>query len=368
MLEYMGGLGSLPLAKKCQSRSINAENPHGEKGAGCKTAGPLGEGRKGCASYRDFKPGTTITLAEIEGPGIINHIWMTVRPKTSDAHRYVLRNLILRMYWDGEETPSVEVPLGDFFCCGFAKACTVISLPICVLPNRGMNCYFSMPFRKKALITMESQHEETISCFFYQIDYCLPESLPDDICYFHAQWRRQKQTELAKDYIVLDGVKGKGHYVGTYLALQTLERYWWGEGEFKFYIDGDDKYPTLSSTGSEDYFGGAWSFGVQKDGVTIEQNYCAPYMGYPYYSAHDEDLSHINWTDDVPPMRGLYRWHIQDPICFEDNIRVTLQQIGGGFGGLFERQDDVSTVAYWYQQLPHVPFPALPSARERWPR
>lgn len=143
------------------------------------------------------------------------------------------------------------------------------------------------------------------------------------------------------------------------MALTTLERYWWGEGEIKFYIDGDEEYPTICGTGTEDYFGGSWSFAKQINGKTVEQNYCTPYMGYPYYSSHDEKIHNLYHNDDCMPMRGFYRWHIQDPICFEEDLKVTIQQIGVGYRGLFERQDDVASVAYWYQAEPHNPFPPM---------
>ena len=168
--------------------------------------------------------------------------------------------------------------------------------------------------------------------------------------------------------MLLDNVKGSGQYIGTYLALSTLERYWWGEGEMKFYIDGDTDYPTICGTGTEDYFGGAWSFAKQENGRTVEQTFCTPFLGYPFYSHHDTSIHNDYHNDDCPPMRGFYRWHIPDPIRFEKDLRVTLQQIGVGHGGLFERRDDVSSVAYWYQAEPHNPFPALPPAPARWPR
>ena len=158
----------------------------------------------------------------MEGPGEINHIWITVDNKTTDADCFVLRDLVIRMYWDDEEYPSVESPLGDFFCCGFGRECAVNSVPMAVVPNRGFNCYFPMPFKKKAKITLENQHANKIPAFFYQVDYCLYDELPEDITYFHAQWRRERLTEKQKDYTILDGVKGKGHYVGTYIALTTL--------------------------------------------------------------------------------------------------------------------------------------------------
>ena len=325
---FKGGLGGIALAKHGRSRAINAENPHGEKGKGGMTASHLGPSRKGSPCLRDIEPGATVTLAEMEGPGEINHIWITVDNKTTDADCFVLRDLVIRMYWDDEEYPSVESPLGDFFCCGFGRECIVNSVPMAVVPSRGFNCYFPMPFKKKAKITLENQHANKIPAFFYQVDYCLYDELPEDITYFHAQWKRERLTEKQKDYTILDGVKGKGHYVGTYIALTTLERYWWGEGEVKFYIDGDDEYPTICGTGSEDYFGGSWSFAKQVDGKTVEQNYNTPYLGYPYYSAHDELIHNFYHNDDCPPMRGFYRWHIQDPICFDEDLRVTIQQIG----------------------------------------
>ena len=237
-----------------------------------------------------------------------------------------------------------------------------------VLPSSGMNSYFQMPFRKKARITLENQHDNPIPAFFYQIDYNLYEELSADVAYFHAQWRRQRLTELQKDYVIIDGIKGKGHYVGTYIALTTLERYWWGEGEMKFYLDGDEEYPTICGTGMEDYFGGSWSCTRQVDGKSVEETYNSLFLGYPYYSAHDELVHNPYHNDDCPPMRGFYRWHILDPICFNEDIKVTVQQIGVCYKGLFERQDDVASVAYWYQSEPHQKFSELMKKKERWPR
>ena len=203
---------------------------------------------------------------------------------------------------------------------------------------------------------------------FYQIDYCLYDSLPEDTSYFHAQWRRQAITEIGKDYVILDNVKGSGHYVGTYLGLSALQRYWWGEGEVKFYIDGDEKYPTICGTGMEDYFGGSWSFASNENGRIVEQNYSTPYLGYPFYSRHDSLVWNQYHNDDCPPMRGFYRWHIPDPVVFEENLKVTVQQIGVSHNGLFERQDDLSSVAYWYQSEPHQKFKELLPVEKRWPR
>jgi hypothetical protein len=299
---------------------------------------------------------------------VIQHIWITVTDRTERDY-HVLRDLVLRFYWDGEESPSVEAPLGDFFCCGFGRGCEVNSLPLAVNPKRGMNSYFPMPFRKGAKISVENQHAAPVPGFFYQVDYCLYDELPADTVYFHARWRRERLTEKQKDYTILDEVRGKGHYVGTYLALTTLERYWWGEGEVKFYLDGDRDYPTICGTGTEDYFGGAWSFaGQDGNNRTVERLYSTPFLGYVYYSHHDTEVFHPCHTDDTPPQRGFYRWHIMDPILFEKDLRVTVQQIGVCHRGLFERQDDVASTAYWYQTEPHNPFPAFPPAPDRWPR
>jgi hypothetical protein len=363
-----GGLAALPYSQGGHSRSINAENPYGRKGEAAMESGPLGPGRKGRPCLADLAPGSVTTLADIEGPATITHLWFTVADRTTPDQPYVLRDLVLRIYWDQEDSPSVDCPLGDFFCSGFGQACRVDSIPIVVAPTRGFNCYFPMPFARRARIELVNQHANTIPAFFYQVDYQLwDRPLPESVQYFHAQWRRERLTERGRDYRLLDGVSGPGRYVGTYLALTTLERAWWGEGEFKFYLDGDQSYPTICSTGAEDYFGGGWSFARQAGGGTEETNFCSPFFGYPFHSRRNREQSPY-YIDDCPTMRGLYRWHIPDPICFDEDLRVTWQQIGSDLRGAFERTDDVSTVAYWYQREPHSPFPALPPAQDRWPR
>jgi len=365
---FYNSLAELSIIKNGKSRSISWENRNGEKGKGGMEAGDLGPSRKGSPCIPKIAAGETVTLADIDGTGVISHIWITVTDRTSDANCYVLRDLVIRMYWEDEDSPSVESPLGDFFCCGFGISYQVNSLPIAVNPTRGFNSYFPMPFRKKAKITVENQGNEDIHAFFYQIDYCLYEKLPENTGCFHAKWSRQRQTCKGKDYVIIDGIEGRGQYVGTYMALTTLERYWYGEGEVKFYIDGDDKYPTICGTGMEDYFGGAWSFAAQENGKTVENTYCTPFLGYPYYSHHD-NFTHNNYhNDDQLPQRSFYRWHIMDPILFEENLKVTIQQIGVCHGGLFERQDDIATVAYWYQTEPHKSYEVLMARKERWPR
>ncbi len=361
-------LNQLPFLKRGRSRAINAENRTGEKGKGGMAASNLGTGRKGSPCLKDIMPGETVTLADIRGAGCINHIWITVDNKTSEQDCFVLRDLVLRFRWDDQKMPAVEVPLGDFFCCGFAKECYVNSMPVTVVPSRGLNSYFSMPFRTRARIELVNQHRNPIPAFFYQIDYMLYDEMPENMMYFHARWNRERCTTKGKDYTILDGVRGSGAYVGTYIALQTLERYWWGEGEVKFYIDGDENFPTICGTGMEDYVGGSWSFAKHEGGRTIEQTYTTPFLGYPFYAKEDDLITNPYHNSDCPPMRGMYRFHIPDPICFEQDIRVTLQQIGVSYKGLFERQDDVTSVAYWYQVNEDDSYRPLPAQEERWPR
>ncbi|RAP73573.1 glycoside hydrolase family 172 protein [Paenibacillus montanisoli] len=356
-------LSTAPFVTKGKSRSITAENPTGAKGEGGKDYSNLGQGRKGRPCIR-LKAGETVTLAQIDGTGVLQHFWITVTDKTQEkgfAASFVLRDLILRIYWDGEAEPSVEVPLGDFFCNGFATRTIVNSMPISVNPTGGMNCYFPMPFRKSATITIENQHAYDIGAFFYTFNYTLMDELPENTAYFHAQWRREHVTEIAKDYTILDNVKGTGQYIGTYLAWAALERNWWGEGELKFYMDGDDEWPTICGTGTEDYVGGAWCF-AGEDGP---ESYSTPFLGYKFYK---ETAKIDPWYGHNVPMHGMYRWHLPDPIRFESDLKVTVQQIGHDHQGLFERSDDISSVAYWYQMEPHAPFPAMLPKEKRWPR
>ena len=346
---FLGGLSDLPLLADGQTRSISAENPEGAKGGGAK-ADPQGQG-----SARELGVGwkvrpcitlpaeSTTTLAEIDGPGVIQHIWITVDPKA-------YRDCILRMFWDDEASPSVEVPLGDFFGNGHGLRCHVNSLPVVVNPTGGCNCYWPMPFAKRALVTIESQHPEAISDFFYQITYALSE-IPGEASRFHAQWRRSMTTREAPEHVILEGVAGQGQYVGTYLAWTQFSDGWWGEGEIKFYIDGDETYPTICGTGTEDYFGGAWGF----DGET----YATAFLGYPLYQKEE----------GKPPKHGLYRWHIMDPIRFDQDLRVTIQALGWWPEGVYEPlTDDICSVGYWYQHEPHAAFPELPTRRGRHPR
>ncbi len=361
-------MNELFTRNKIVSRAINAENREGRAGEGGKAQSVLGASRKGSPCLKDIESGETAVLCDITGCGMIRHIWITVDDRTSNSDRYVLRDLVLRMYWDDEENPSVECPLGDFFALGFGETYSVYSSLITVLPSRGLNSYIAMPFKRRARITLENQHSTSIPAFFYQIDYTLGDELSDDTLYFHALWNRENPTTPKHDYTILDGVEGEGTYLGTTLYLSSLSRYWWGEGEVKFYIDDDTLYPTICGTGTEDYFGGSWSFAHHEEGKTIETCYNSNYMGYPFYSRDDRSIYNPYHNCECPPMRSFYRWHVKDPIFFKKRLRVTVQQIGVSFGGLFERSDDVSSVAYWYQTEPHNPFGKLAKKEERWPR
>ena len=343
------GLGKLSLLSKAKTRSICAENRTGEKGKGgmatldngsaANASRDLGQGWK-VNPYERLEAGKTLTLAEIKGSGAIQHIWMTL----SGPKRY----LILRMYWDGETTPSVEVPSGDFFACGWERFAQVTSLPVCVNPGSAYNCYWEMPFRKSARITIENIGEQT-QTIFWQVDYTLTD-VPDDAAYFHAQFRRSNPLEYKDVYTIVDGIKGRGHFVGTYMCWGVNNNGWWGEGEIKFFLDGDSKFPTICGTGTEDYFCG--SYGFIREGQY--QEYTTPYAGMPQVIRPDGVYS-------ANLRFGLYRWHIMDPVRFDKDLKVTMQALGWRSGGRYlPLQDDIASVAYWYQREPHAPFPKLP--------
>jgi hypothetical protein len=347
-------LGNLSRLSPALSRSISAENPTGERGAGgmategtgAVAARELGRGWKISPSV-NLAASATVTLAEITGPGAIQHLWMTVHPSA-------WRRLMLRCYWDQEETPSVETPLGDFFCSGWGVRCNVNSLPIAVNPAGGFNSYWEMPFRRNARITLENLSPDPIPGFYYQIDYSLT-TVPEDHAYFHAQWRRSNPLPSMQVHTLLDGVQGRGHYVGTYLAWGVNSNGWWGEGEIKFYLDGDGQWPTICGTGTEDYFGGAWNF-EHPDGQY--GSYSTPYLGLPQVIAPDGLYR-------SQQRFGMYRWHVQDPIRFGQDLRVSIQALGWrsaleGKSRYLPLQDDIASTAFWYQTEPHAPFSQLP--------
>jgi hypothetical protein len=343
------GMGSLSKLSRAKTRSISPENFTGEKGkagmavegTGKNAAKDLGQGWKISPSVK-IKSKETFLLGEINGSGAIQHIWMT----PTGHWRY----LILRMYWDGESTPSVEVPVGDFFASGWNSYAQLASLAVCVNPGSAFNSYWEMPFRKSAKLTIENIGEDDATVY-YQIDYTLTD-VPGDAAYFHAQFRRQNPLAYKDVYTILDNVKGWGHYVGTYMAWGVNNVGWWGEGEIKFYMDGDRDFPTICGTGTEDYFCGSYNFENQK--THQYQEFSTPYAG----------LHQVIRPDGLYNSQqrfGLYRWHIMDPIRFDKDLKVTIQALGWRSGGRYlPLQDDIASVAYWYQTEPHAAFPKLP--------
>lgn len=354
------GLGGLSKLSSAKSRAINAENPTGEKGrcamalegTGMQCAADLGRGWKISPSII-IERGKTVTLADIKGPAVIQSLWFG---------GYVGRDLILRIYWEEQKIPSVECPLSDFFACGWTDnslaptggpSVQINSVPIIVNPNRGLNCFWKMPFRKHCCITMENRGQENRYCY-YQVNYSL-EEVDQDESYFHTQYRISTPLKCMKDHVLLDGVYGRGKYVGTALSvgLNGSGR-WWGEGEVKFYLDGDQEFPTICSTGTEDYFGGAYNWEI--DGVY--KTYSSLYMG----------MHQVICPDGLYQSQqrfSMYRWHILDPICFAEDIRVTIQDLGWRDQTKYlARRDDFYSVSYWYQSLPTNEFPQLPTQNE----
>ena len=345
------GLGSLPFLTRSRSRSICAENPTGAKGKGgmaipdpaqvdppasARAADVLGQGWK-VRPFLRVNKGQTATLMDVDGPGVIQHIWMV--EGLSRAH-------VLRFYWDGEETPSIEVPVPDFFAVGHGKFAPVNSLAVVVNPRNALNCYWPMPFRKHARVTLTNESPtEDLTLLAYQMDIAETE-VSSEAAYFHAQFRRAR-TDKTNPYVILDGVHGRGRYVGTFLAWTQREKGWFGEGEIKFFIDGDKDFPTICGTGTEDYFGGSYGF---------PSPFSGPYSGTTLPASD---------SAEPPSFWSLYRWHIMDPISFDQDLRVTIQALGWK-GPLYQKlSDDIASVAFWYQQSPHAPFPPVPALEQR---
>jgi hypothetical protein len=326
------------------SRSISAENPTGGKssgamateGTGARAARELGRGWKVSPSI-DLPAGATATLADIEGSGVIQHFWLATDPTD-------LRGVLLRMYWDdlADTAPSVAVPLGDFFCTGWPGSLALVdSTMVVVAPAGGLNSFWPMPFHRRARITLENTLDYGVPVY-YQISYAL-RALPEHAAHLHAQWRRSNPVGEPAVHTLVAGVSGRGRYVGTYMALEPGHPGWWGEGEFKFYLDGDGEFPTICGTGTEDYFGGAWNF----DSGGRYLPYSTAYLGLPRILPPDRIYE--------PRQRfGMYRWHARDPICFERDLRVTVQMLGWQSGGRYRqlREADVATTAFWYLDRP----------------
>jgi hypothetical protein len=282
---------------------------------------------------------------DVKGPGAIQHIWMA----TESSWLGNGRACVLRFYWDGEPTPSIEVPLTDFFAVGHDLFAPVNSLAVVVNPTSALNCYWPMPFRKSARITLSNESEKDLSLLAYQITYGIGD-VPSDAAYLHAQWRRSVTERGHPEHVIIDGVRGQGRYAGTFLAWTQLSDGWFGEGEVKFYLDGDRDFPTICGTGTEDYFGGSYGFPAP---------FNSPYSGCP--------LRHH--SEQGPPKWSLYRWHIMDPVCFRKDLKVSIQALGWWPDRTYQPlADDIASVAYWYQREPHAAFPAFPALPQRWPR
>ena len=341
-------LANLYLKRDVQSRSLSAENFRGEKGKGgmatpetslhppsAKAARDLGPGWK-LSPCLLIPAGGSATIMDHQGSGVIRHIWVTLDPKW-------YRDLILRVYWDGSEHPSIEAPIGDFMCNSWNGRQNILALPINVNPSGGMNFYFPMPFQKHARIVVENDSPNDLPNFFYTINYTM-EPVSADSLYFHALWRRTNPVSYGEDYLLVDGIRGHGQYVGAFMSWQQNNDGWWGEGEIKMFIDGDDGYPTICGTGTEDYFGGAWAF---------QGEFSAPFLGFQTVTG--ENMK-------VGARMTMYRFHVHDPVFFKSDLRVTLQALGWRSEGRYlPLQDDLSSVVYWYQTLPSVPFPEFPT-------
>ncbi|MCP5523640.1 MAG: DUF2961 domain-containing protein [Verrucomicrobiales bacterium] len=315
-----------------ESRSISFENPTGERGAGGKAASKLGVGRKGSPS-RSLKPGDVVQLCDIAGKGTIRHIWITTARDPQN-----LRSLVIRGWWDGQGHPSIESPLGDFMGFAHGKVMAYESAVHSVGRSAGMNLWLPMPFTKQARFTITNEGEKDVP-FFYQIDYTLGDYHPQDTGRLHVLFRRENPTTLKQDFELLPARKGKGRFIGSVMGIRALAGNWWGEGEIKVYLDGDQEFPTICGTGSEDYVGLSW--GIQQ-------------TPFRYNGCSLDDQGFVS----------MYRWHLPDPIFWQKAVRITIQQIGWK-DGLYERQDDWSAATFWYEPIPSAPLPPMPDVKAR---
>lgn len=329
--------------KNLQSRAASYENRNAEKGKG----GMAGNGIKGSPAIMDFKKGDVATLLDQEGPGMVRHIWCTMKP----AHPEVIRNVILRIYWEDNDVPSVEVPVSDFFGVAHAAIVPMFSQLIAAQPSQGYNCFIPMPFSRKALVTVTNESDIDLDWLFYQVDFTLGDKVTDNDGRFHASFRRENPTEYGRDFRILETKDARGIFLGCVIGVRSLNPGWFGEGEVKMYIDGDKEYPTICGTGLEDYVGAAWGI----------REHCTFTQGAPL-------------VDHETGFASFYRFHINDPIYFQNDIRITVQQVGNSliseaqpvYGDklLYARKnhprrdpddvyhyrvDDVCATAYWYQ-------------------
>ena len=321
------------LDTELQSRSISFENPTGAPGEGGQAASRLGPCRKG-APNRPFEPGETVDLANIEGPGTIRHIWMTISNRKPET----FRSFVIRAYWDGQEHPSIECPLGDFFGFAHGKVESYQSAVHSLGRNAGMNVWLPMPFLKQAHVTLTNETERAVT-IYYQIDYTIGDEHPPGVGRLHVLFDRQNPTTLKQDFELLPQRTGKGRYLGSVVGVRALSKNWWGEGEIKVFMDGDEAFPTICGTGTEDWVG--LSYGLQQ----------TPFL------YHGANLSQKQY-------HSFYRWHLPDPIYWHDTCRITIQQIAWK-DGLVETQDDWSAATFWYEPVPSAPLPQMPDLEAR---
>lgn len=303
----------------------------------------------GNADARPVAPGETLALLDEAGPGEITHIWVTI----ASRERYHLKKIVLRMYWDGEASPSVEAPIGDFFGLGLGQSFLYESIPLSVGGDRALNCFLPMPFQKHARITVTNEGQERVNSFYWNIDMkAYRTALPNETFYFHAQYHQATPNKaLPNNKLNLDGkdnyvwmeATGRGHFVGVTMSVLQNADGWWGEGDDMFFIDGE-KLPSINGTGSEDYFLGAWDFGGKQFSYGL---YGAPVVG--------PELEGARWS--------VYRFHLDAPIPFSSSIRATIEH-----GHANDRGDNFYSVAYWYQAEPHGAFPVLAPVTTRLPR
>ena len=294
-------------------------------------------------------PGTTATLLDIEGAGVITHVWFTIN-SPDPMH---LKNLVLRAWWDGEASPSVETPIGDFFGLGLGEYFVYQSALLAVAPIKALNSYFQMPFATAARMAVTNEGTQAVRSLYFAIDYATLPNLPGDLGRFHAQYRQAapcqgivsdgKNLSGRDNYVFLEAA-GKGHFVGVTQAVLQNQNGWFGEGDDMIFVDGN-AMPTINGTGTEDYYNGAWDFGGQAF-ANLHQG--APYVVDP---------------ERIGGRYCLYRWHLEGPIAFEKSIKVTIEH-----GTANDRSDNFYSTAYWYQREPHAAFPALPSPADRIPR
>jgi len=333
-----------------ETRSISAENPDGAKSGGalaspgddahCTTAARvLGRGWKVRPCLRNLEPGAHAVLADVKGPGVVQHFWCTV-----DAA--VLPQLRFRVWYDEAHVAGVDAPLGFFFANGVDGLARIASLPIAVNPRGGMNSYWPMPFRGRLRIEVTNEGPQPVRELFYQITYSL-EDVPDAVAYLHARHAAGATRRERPEHVILEGVKGDGQYVGTYLVWRQHSKGWWGEGEIKFFIDGDPPdAPTICGTGTEDYFGGAWGFLDEPTSAQRPATYAGPLLGYPQVGQA------TGREGRTVPVHAMYRWHLPDPVRFRKNLQVTIQALGWRDDGTYlPLEDDLASVAYWYQRV-----------------